>query len=84
MGVQGGQNRVQNVKEVVRISLIVWYGFRDAFFTVWVRKWMRNRFNLWLKLLYEAIMCIFCESAYFIDPFDVSEGLGPPKMSENR
>ena len=38
----------------------------------------------WLKLLYEGIMCIFSESAYFIGPADVPEGSGPPKISEVR
>ena len=71
-------------KKVVRISLIFWYGFRGAFFTIWARKWMQNWSDLWLKLLYEGIMCIFSEIAYFIGPADVPEGLGPPKISENR
>ena len=51
---------------------------------IWARKWMQNWFNFELKSLYEGIMLIFDESAYFIGPAEVPECSGPPKMFEHR
>ena len=80
----GAKFESKTPKKVVRIFLVFWYGFRGVFFGIWDRKLMQNGFNVGLKLLYEGIMLIFDESAYFIGPADVPEGSGPPKTFENR
>ena len=68
-----------NVKKNVRISLVFWYGFRDL-----GSKMDANLVQFVVKIVVRRANVIFCESACFIGPAEVPEGLDPPNMFQNR
>ena len=84
MGVQGCQNRAQNVKKCGPNFVVFSVSILRRKFGDLGSKMDVKLVQFWVKIVVRREIVIFDASAYFIGPADVPEGSGPPKMFENR